>query len=108
MCHVVISLCGMPKAARPGNEASLSRNTLLSKLSKGSDDNWSKTLYKIGKVMRKQGTRAERYRLVKKAKVSEDTIYTRNDLQKVDVNTLEKIPTKQKKATRAQVEKDKD
>jgi len=25
-----------------------------SKLSKGSDDNWSKTLYKIGKVMRKQ------------------------------------------------------
>jgi len=79
-----------------------------SKLSKGSDDNWSKTLYKIGKVTRKQGTRAERYRLVKKAKVSEDTIYTRNDLQKVDVNTLEKIPTKQKKATRAQVEKDKD
>ena len=79
-----------------------------SKLSKGSDDNWSKTLYKIGKVIRKQGTRAERYRLVKKAKVSEDTIYTRNDLQKVDVNTLEKIPTKQKKATRAQVEKDKD
>ena len=72
------------------------------------DDNWSKTLYKIGKVIRKQGTRAERYRLVKKAKVSEDTIYTRNDLQKVDVNTLEKIPTKQKKATRAQVEKDKD
>ena len=65
------------------------------KLSKGSDDNWSKTLYKIGKVMRTQGTRAERYRLVKKAKVSEDTIYTRNDLQKVDVNsicnTLEKI-----------------
>ena len=57
-----------------------------SKLSKGSD-NWSKTLYKIGKVMRKQGTRAERYRLVKKAKASEDTIYTRNDLQKVDVNT---------------------
>ena len=79
-----------------------------SKLSKGSDDNWSKTLYKIGKVIRKQGTRAERYRLVKKAKVSEDTIYTRNDLQKVDVNTLEKIPTKQKKATRAQVEKDKE
>ena len=83
-----------------------------SKLSKGSDDNWSKTLYKIGKVIRKQGTRAERYRLVKKAKVSEaticDTIYTRNDLQKVDVNTLEKIPTKQKKATRAQVGKDKE
>ena len=79
-----------------------------SKLSKGSDDNWSKTLYKIGKVIREQGTRAERYRLVKKAKVSEDTIYTKNDLQKVDVNTLEKIPTKQKKATRAQVEKDKD
>ena len=77
------------------------------KLSKGSDDNWSKTLYKIGKVMRKQGTRAERYRLVKKAQVSEDTIYTRNDLQKVDVNTLEKIPIKLKKATRAQVEKDK-
>ena len=50
--------------------------------------------------MRKQGTQAERYRLVKKAKVSEDTIYTRTDLQKVDVNTLEKIPTKQKKATR--------
>ena len=47
------------------------------------------------------------YRLVKKAKVSEDTIYTRNDLQKVDVNTLEKIPTKEKKATRAQVGKDK-
>ena len=79
-----------------------------SKLSKGSDDNWSKTLYTIGKVIRKQGTRAERYRLVNKAKVSEDTISTRNDLQKVDVNTLEKIPTKQKKATRAQVEKDKD
>ena len=79
-----------------------------SKLSKGSDDNWSKTLYKIGKVIRKQGTRAERYRLVKKAKVSEDTIYTRNDLQKVDVNTLAKIPTKQKKAPRAQVEKVKD
>ena len=57
--------------------------------------------------MRKQGTRAERYRLVKKAQVSEDTIYTRNDLQKVDVNTLEKIPIKLKKATRAQVEKDK-
>ena len=35
-------------------------------------------------------------RLVKKAKASEDTIYTRNNLQKVDVNTLEKIPTKQK------------
>ena len=33
-----------------------------SELSKGSDDNWSKTLYKIGKVIRKQGTRAERYR----------------------------------------------
>ena len=40
--------------------------------------------------------------------LSEDTIYTRNDLQKVDVNTLEKIPTKQKKATRTQVEKDKE
>ena len=91
-----------------GNDARVKLNK--SKLLKGSDDNWSKTraLYKIGKVIRKQGTRAERYRLVKKAKVSEDTIYTRNDLQKVDVNTLEKIPTKQKKATRAQVGKDKD
>ena len=62
-----------------------------SKLSKGSDDNWGKTLYKIGKVIRKQGTPAERYRLVKKAKVSEDTIYTGNDLQKVDVTRPRKF-----------------
>ena len=42
--------------------------------------------------MRKQGTQAERYRLVKKAKVSEDTIYTRNDLQKMGVNTPRENP----------------
>ena len=79
-----------------------------SKLSKGSDDNWSKTIYKIGKVMKKQGTRAERYRLVKKAKVSEDTVFTRNDIQKVDVNALERIPTKKAINTRAEKQRAKE
>ena len=63
-----------------------------STLAKSSDDNWSSGIYTVETVIRKMGTRAEKYRLKKQARVSPDYIYTRNDLLKVDVAALEKIP----------------
>ena len=69
------------------------------KLSKGSDPNWSKRTYTVGSVIPKQGTRAEKYKLIPKFRVSGDTIFTRTDLQLIDLNTLEKIPERRRTAT---------
>lgn len=58
------------------------------KLDKSSTPNWSETIYKVTKIIPKQGTKAEKYRIDKPDTL--DKIYTRNDLQKVD--EVEKIP----------------
>ena len=70
------------------------------KLDKSSVPNWSSETYKVVDVIRKQGTRAERYKVNKKG--TEDKNYTRNDLLKV-VGDIEKQEVKKPVGTRAKV-----
>ena len=63
------------------------------KLSKQSDQSWSSTIYKIGHIIPKRGTIAEKYLIAGKA---QDQQYSRNDILKVNSNKLQGVPTKTK------------
>ena len=60
------------------------------KLDKSSRPNWSYDIFTVVKVIPKQGSRAEKYRI--DAPNFEDKIFTRNDIQLVDEDALEELP----------------
>ena len=75
------------------------------KLDKSSVPNWSTAIYKVTDVIRKQGTRAERYKVDKKG--NEDKNYTRNDLLKVDAVEKPAKPVETRGAVKTEKESNK-
>ena len=59
------------------------------KLSKMSDQSWSSTIYQVGKVIPARGTISTKYKIEGR---DQDQSYSRNDLLKVNPETVEKIP----------------
>ena len=59
-------------------------------MDKSSRPNWSYDIFTVTKVIPKQGSRAEKYRI--DAPNFEDKIFTRNDLQLVNEKELQELP----------------
>ena len=75
------------------------------KLDKASTPNWTDRLYKITKVVPRSGSIAAKYKLEGKP---EDLSYSRNDLLRVNPDTIESIPNDRRADTRLKVLEDKE